>query len=241
MKKIIAFFVDKELGISLALSVIRYKSSRKNKIVVFCRKKNRKYFVNKNAVIANREKDVFKLNPDIIFSINYWKRIKKVYAEKFKIINLHHSYNLIYRGRHTCSWAIMNARKHNRWIHGTTLHVIDGKIDRGKIICSYTCPIFEDDTAYILFLRVEKLAKRMFKKYFPKILKGDFKFKKPAEINFYHKRSSLNHRIDLNQPVIDIYDQVRALTFPKKPLPFTVINGKVIKLKWGDNSHIDTD
>ncbi len=116
MKKVVAFFVDKDIGISLALWAIENKIGYKTGFLVLCKKGNNKYFNKKRIKIVNEEKEAFNLKPDIIFSINYWKKIEGKYVKQFTIINLHHSYNLIYRGRHTCSWAIINARKHNDYM-----------------------------------------------------------------------------------------------------------------------------
>lgn len=232
MKKVIAFFVDKDLGVSLALWAIKYKIGYKTEFLILCKEENKKYFKKMKAKIVGGEKEAFNFKPDIIFSINFWEKIEKKYIRRFKIINLHHSYNLTYRGRHSCSWAIINARKHNNWLHGTTLHIIDENIDCGQVICSYSCPIFEDDTAYSLFLRVEKLAQKMFRKNYLKILKGDYQVKKLPCSKFYYRESDLNHFIDLTLPAIDIYDRVRALTFPGKPLPYTVIKNKKIEMIW---------
>lgn len=232
MKRTIAFFVDKELGLSLALAAIKRKCSRMDKFLILCKKRDREYFSDTKAKIIKSESEAFKHNPNIIFSINYWKKIKKKYVQQFRVINLHHSYNLTYRGRHTCSWAIINARKCNNWIHGTTLHIIDENIDCGQIICSYSCPIFEDDTAYSLFLRVDKLARKMFNENYPKILNGNYRVRKLPPSKFYYSKNRLSHLVDLNQPKIDIYDRVRALTFPCKPVPYTIINGSKIKLVW---------
>ena len=110
--------------------------------------------------------------PDIIFSINYWKKIDATQLSKVPlgIINIHHSYLLKYKGRYSTSWAIMHARKLNCWEHGTTLHYINENLDEGKIIDSWRCDISEDDTAETLFMKVEELAYELFKSNFFKML-----------------------------------------------------------------------
>lgn len=230
--KRIAFFVDRGLGILLSQWAVKNRARTKNKILILCKEQNKKYFRGGKVKITHSEKEAFAFKPDIVFSINYWSKIPRKLVDMTTIVNLHHSYNLKYRGRHTCSWAIINARKHNDWIHGTTLHIIDEKLDCGKIIYSYPCPIFENDTAYSLFLRVEKLAAKMFKDNFIKILNGKYGAMKLPPSEFFYRESDLTHFIDLRLPLIEIYDHVRALTFPGKPAPYTVLNKHRIDLLW---------
>lgn len=229
MKKKIAFYVDKDLGIELALWATKNKKASEADFLVLCKKENNKKFDGCNVKVVKTEKQAFAFTPDIVFSINYWKKISKEYVKQFKIINLHHSFNLVYRGRHNCTWAIINARKHKRWNHGTTLHIIGEKLDCGPIICTHSCPIYKDDTAYSLFLRVEALAKKMFRENYPKILNGSYKTKKIACSKHYYSEKDLDHRIDLNLPAIEICDRIRALTFPGKPAPHTIIEGQKIE------------
>lgn len=229
-KKVVAFFIDKKLGVSLALWAIKKRSQ--DDYLILCKKESRKHFEKSQVKFVGNAEQAYALNPDLIFSINYWRIIEKEFTQKFKIINLHHSYNLKYRGRHTCSWAIINARKNNNWTHGTTLHKIDEKIDCGEIICTYSCPIHNKDTAYSLFQRVEKLAKKMFRENYLKILEGDYQAKKLPPSKFYYRERDLSHFIDINLPPIEIFDRIRALTFPGKPSPYTVFDNHKIDLIW---------
>ena len=97
--------------------------------------------------------------PDVLFSINYWKTISKEHIDLVKggIINIHHSYLLKYRGRYSTSWAIINSDKNNK-THGTTLHYITSKLDEGPIIDSRKCTIDDLDTAESLFINVIRLT-----------------------------------------------------------------------------------
>ena len=126
--------------------------------------------------------------PEIVFSLNYWRIISSEYIAKVDkgIINIHHSYKLRFRGRYSTSWAIIHARKDDNWWHGSTLHYIDSKLDNGYIIASERCKIYENDTAEILFERVENLAVNMFKNNFHKIINGVNKFIEPDSNFFYY-------------------------------------------------------
>lgn len=161
--------------------------------------------------------------PDIVFSINYWRIISSDILSKVKkgIINIHHSYKLRFRGRYSTSWAIIHARNDNNWWHGTTLHFIDDKLDNGKIIATEKCPIYENDTADILFERVEQLAVEMFKDNFSNVLNGEFNYIEKDSIHFYYDiNSNKNLEVKLNSKVEDIYDFVRAWSFKDRPKPY---------------------
>jgi len=230
MKKV-GFLIQGDLQVNLALWAISIRPY--DKYFIFCRKDAQEVFEDlPNVILVDKEEDVYKQNPDIVFSLGYWKIIDKKYTDKFRIINLHHSYNLAYRGRHMCSWAIINARKYDMWTHGTTIHAIDERLDCGQIIYSWPCPIYESDTAYSLFCRCNHLAERMWKDNYIAMLQGKYTTKTLPPGKFNYRERDLVHEVDLNMPAIDIYDRVRALTFPGKRVPYAVVNGHVIELAW---------
>jgi methionyl-tRNA formyltransferase len=176
-------------------------------------------------------------NPDVIFSINYWKKIDATQISKVQlgIINIHHSYLLKYKGRYSTSWAIMNARKLNCWEHGTTLHYIDERLDEGQIIDSWKCTITEDDTAETLFEKVEILAFEMFKSNFKKMLSPVREFLEPSKQSYFYDKNSNDLQIPINATTEDIYDFVRAWTFKDRPRPFILFNNKKIILTLENN------
>jgi len=177
--------------------------------------------------------DLLKLPLDVIFSVNYDKLIKEPLLShpKIGIVNMHHSYNLRYRGRYSTSFAILNARKENYWKHGTTIHFIDDKLDRGKVIATESCEIKETDTSKILFERVEKLAFKLFKQHLPSILKGNIKTSSPEQnTKCYNNLSMKDKEVNLSWTPEEIYDFVRAYTFPPFEKPYLKINSKKIYL-----------
>lgn len=170
--------------------------------------------------------------PDIVFSINYWKKIDATQISKVQlgIINIHHSYLLKYKGRYSTSWAIINARKLNCWEHGSTLHYIDERLDEGKILDSWKCTISENDTAETLFEKVEALAFEMFKSNFNKMLTPIFEFLEPSKQSFFYDKNSNNLEIPFDAKIEEIYDFVRAWSFKDRPKPYFDFNGKKIYL-----------
>jgi len=163
-------------------------------------------------------------SPNILFSVNYWKRIKEDHIDAIPggILNIHHSYKLKYKGRYSTSWAIINARKLNCWTHGTTIYYINDRLDEGKIVDSRKCDILESDTAEILFNRVEDLSEIMFKENFEMIVSGKVKtFMSEDEECFFYDRFS-NENLEIPFPISKeyLYDFVRAWSFEGRPKPF---------------------
>ncbi len=175
--------------------------------------------------------DVIDLNPELIFSINYWKLISEEHINSVNgnIINLHHSYRLKYRGRYSTSWAIVNGEDY----HGTTLHYITPKLDDGPIIESYKCEIKDSDNAEYLFERVEKLALKMFKDTYKKIIEDKvIEFVEPEPNPYYYDiDSNKNLEIEYGKPINEVYNFVRAWSFKDRPRPYFKHNGKRITLE----------
>jgi|TARA_R100000030_G_scaffold32900_3_gene24482 methionyl-tRNA formyltransferase len=176
--------------------------------------------------------DVIDKKPDVIFSINYWKIISEEHINQMngKIVNIHHSHLLKYRGRYSTSWAIVNGEKY----HGTSLHYITTELDDGPIISSYKCEIKDDDTAESLFTRVEKLAFDMFKENFNNILDDNIDKCLEPSPTYYHydKDSNKDLEMDYGHPIEDIYNWVRAWSFKDRPKPYFTYKGKRIELTY---------
>jgi methionyl-tRNA formyltransferase len=177
-------------------------------------------------------KELISNQPEVIFSINYWKIIEEDIIKKLPggIINIHHSYLLKYRGRYSTSWAIINARKLNCWYHGTTLHYITKELDAGPIIASYKCEILDADTAELLFERVENLALKMFKENFGKVVNLQIDNYLEPDPNFFYYDIDSKNEININYgtPIEEVYDMVRAWSFKDRPKPYFVFNTKKI-------------
>lgn len=166
--------------------------------------------------------------PEVLFSINYWRTLpgEVIHAIPGGVVNVHHSYNLRFRGRYSTSWAIVHARRDKFWNHGTTLHYIDESLDRGRIIASRACAIEESDTAATLFEKVEALAFDLFRERFRSILEGSCETYAPPEPSFFYGGDS-NKNLEMSwdwEPEA-IYDFVRAWTFPGRPTPYFVYRG----------------
>jgi methionyl-tRNA formyltransferase len=166
---------------------------------------------------------------DLGISVNFWELLRRPLLDRpaLGFVNVHHSYNLRFRGRHCTTYAIQRARIDNIWHHGTTLHYISERLDAGKIIASQVCPIFESDTAKDLFERVETLCQEMLKEWLPRVWReSPIPYEPPAEFHTYRNADIQDKHIDLTQEPIAIYDKVRSLTFPPYESPWSERNGR---------------
>lgn len=159
--------------------------------------------------------DLHDLDFDFGISINYWKIIPNdiILKPKLGFINLHHAYNLSYKGRDMTTHVIRACRNKKQYFHGTTLHYTDDGLDTGPVIASLPCDITEDDTAWSLFNKAESLGEELLEYWLPKLVLSKAPTMKPEvndELNF---RKELNREIEENMSPIEIYDFVRSLDF----------------------------
>tara|TARA_B100001059_G_C17716989_1_gene518521 strand:+ start:265 stop:1071 length:807 start_codon:yes stop_codon:yes gene_type:complete len=169
---------------------------------------------------------------DFGVSINYWRIIppELINSPKLGFINLHHAYNLSLRGRNMTTYAILNCRESKRLFHGTCLHYIDEGLDTGPIIASKACDITEQDTAWSLFKKTEKLGEELLSEWLPRLCLSRAPVAYPEQGHPLHLRNDDkkdNKFIkDLNEDPLLAYDSVRAYEFGGHFSPaYTLING----------------
>lgn len=160
--------------------------------------------------------DIDKVDFDLGVSINYWRMIEEkiICRPKLGFINLHHSHNLYFRGRDMTSHAILNARDESMWYHGTCLHYTDDGLDTGPVIASKACDISEQDTAWTLFNKVEKLGSDLLEEWLPRVLTRKVPSCHPSGENPLNYRKNLKRELDVVSISDEqLYDFVRAFDF----------------------------
>ena len=145
-------------------------------------------------------------NSQIIISVLYDKLLTSEQLQGRECFNFHPGTLPQYRGAGCCSWAIINEEK----FFGVTLHLIDKGIDTGNIIDHCDFPITIEDTAHSLFQKTEQVIYSMFKKWFEKLLNGDYESTKQDK-----SKSSLYLRKDLEKAK-DLTRFIKAFYFPNK-------------------------
>ena len=135
---------------------------------------------------------------------------------KLGTFNLHGSLLPQYRGAAPINWAIMNGEKET----GVTTFFISHEIDTGKIILQERIPVSETDNAGTIHDKLMQIGAQLVKKTVDITLSGQIDAM-PQE-QFYNDEKELkpapklfketNCRIDWNQSIQKIYNQIRGLS-----------------------------
>ena len=134
------------------------KNLIKKKIYNFTNKKKAESFILKNLKINKIE---------LICLAGFMKILSPDFIKKFKgkILNIHPSLLPKYKGLNTHARAIKNKDKYS----GCTVHLVNAKLDSGKIILQKKIKIFKKDTVYKLKKRVQKQEYKLYPKAISKL------------------------------------------------------------------------
>ena len=130
----------------------------KTKIYNFTNKKKAEFLI---------LKDLKKNRIDLICLAGFMKILSPDFIKKFKgkILNIHPSLLPKYKGLNTHARAIKNKDKYS----GCTVHLVNAKLDSGKIILQKKIKIFKKDTVYKLKKRVQKQEYKLYPKAISKL------------------------------------------------------------------------
>ncbi len=159
----------------------------------------------------------------------WWPEIlKKVTIRRAaaNFINLHPSYLPFGRGKHAYYWSIVNNDP-----FGVTLHIVDHRIDAGKIIFQKMIPVSISDTGESLYNKGVAEVLELFKNKISGILQGKFKTKAvDIALGSYHN----SYEIEKHSKIIlekkykagELIDILRARTFNNGPSAYFIQDGK---------------
>lgn len=169
--KVSKFFFKDELKIFYPYS----KITKKYQIPIFKENNvNQKKFI---YLIKSRD-------PDIIISI-YFRQIfgKEILTIPHKgCINIHPAPLPKYRGVSPVFWALVNGEKNC----GISVHLLDKKIDGGKIISQKFIPIKNNDTEHFLFLKCSQIGAQMLCEIIEKMKTAPLKgYEQKGEISYF--------------------------------------------------------
>ena len=124
-------------------------------------------FTNKKKAEFLILKDLKKNRIDLICLAGFMKILSPDFIKKFKgkILNIHPSLLPKYKGLNTHARAIKNEDKYS----GCTVHLVNAKLDSGKIILQKKIKIFKKDTVYKLKKRVQKQEYKLYPKAISKL------------------------------------------------------------------------
>lgn len=159
-------------------------------------------------------------------------------------VNLHQAELPRYRGSNVFAHAIMNARAHDHWQYGTTLHEMVEEVDAGSIIDRAFVDIYEDDTARTLYDRTRDASISLFEQWLPAVAgKSILEQTTPQDEfdgeRYFYTKESLDDLfcIDADRLAVEdqtgslaVYDQIRALEFPPLDPAYTEIAGKKVHI-----------
>ena len=124
-------------------------------------------FTNKKKAEFLTLKDLKKNRIDLICLAGFMKILSPDFIKKFKgkILNIHPSLLPKYKGLNTHARAIKNKDKYS----GCTVHLVNAKLDSGKIILQKKIRVFKKDTVYKLKKRVQKQEYKLYPKAISKL------------------------------------------------------------------------
>tara|TARA_B100000579_G_C22589278_1_gene737250 strand:- start:32 stop:610 length:579 start_codon:yes stop_codon:yes gene_type:complete len=144
-------------------------SSKKGANGLLHAKKNKiNYFVSNYKIKKNPEKKILLLlkkeKVKIICLAGFMKILSPNFINRFKgkILNIHPSLLPKYKGLNTHEKAINNRDKYS----GFTIHIVNKKLDSGKIVFQKKIKIFNSDNAKLLENKIRKQEN----KYYPVVL-----------------------------------------------------------------------
>jgi len=167
---------------------------------------------------------------DILFSVQFERILTEQQLSKALElnVNLHMAPLPEYRGCNQFSWAILNDAKQ----FGTTLHVMDKRIDHGDILFEKRFSIPENCWVEDLYGLTVDASVMLFSQHVEHIVNGDYVRTKQDHVSerstSLHFREEINgmKRIDLSWDSDTIHTHVRATSMPEFPPPYYFINGE---------------
>lgn len=130
-----------------------------------------------------------------------------------------------YRGFAPTVWAILNGEDHT----GVSLFQMVNKVDEGDIVDQQKVPIGVDDDISDVLERVTAVYLEVLERNLPKLLKGNPTLtpQDHMKATFTCKRMPEDNLIDWSQPTGDIYNLIRAVSYPY-PGAFSYIAGQKV-------------
>ena len=161
LKNLIKFSKKKNFPISIDLIISNNpKAKGLNYGKIFKIKK--KVFNFKNKILIEKEmlSVLYKYKIELICLAGFMKILSKSFIQKFngKILNIHPSLLPKYKGLNTHAKALNNQDKYS----GCTVHLVNSKLDSGKIILQKKVKIYKNDSVKTLSKRILKQEHKLY-------------------------------------------------------------------------------
>lgn len=172
------------------------------------------------AQIISRE-----IQPDIAYVVGSRVMISKEIYElpPLGTLCVHDSYLPEYRGFAPLNWSIINGEDHT----GVTLFYLNELMDGGDIVAQTRVPIGPHDTAPLVYERICKATVDIVLETHGQLVEGTAPRARQdySTGSFTCSRRPTDGMVDWGKSTLDIYNQIRALTYPY-PGAFTYFKGE---------------
>ena len=161
LKNLIKFSKQKKFPISIDL-IISNNANAKGLSYASNFKIKKKFFNFSNKIIAEKKilSLLFKNKIELICLAGFMKILSKSFIKRFngKILNIHPSLLPKYKGLDTHARALKNNDKYS----GCTVHLVNSKLDSGRIILQKKIKIYKNDNVKTLSKRVLKQEHKLY-------------------------------------------------------------------------------
>lgn len=167
---------------------------------------------------------------DVLFSVQYERILTSFELSKASElnVNLHMAPLPEYRGCNQFSWALLDGAEE----FGTTLHVMNERIDNGDILFEKRFPIPAACWVEDLYALTVAASVQLFAEHAEQIVTGDYTRTKQSDISArtssLHFRDEISEmkRVDLSWEADKIHAHVRATSMPGFPPPYYIADGQ---------------
>lgn len=170
------------------------------------------------------------IKPDLILSHSYSMHIPEIILNipKFGAINIHGALLPQYRGPNPIQWALIN----NERMTGVTAHYMTTEFDKGPIVGQKFVPINFTDTWLDIQKNISNATEKLLNEIIPELINtGLLPSNQQNETiaHHYHRRHPDDGYIDIkNEPVILLYNKIRALVTPHPGVFYYQNNDKIV-------------
>jgi len=170
---------------------------------------------------------------DILYSVQYHQILKAgdIGKAKQSAINLHMAPLPEYRGSNQFSYAIIDDKKE----FGTTIHLMDTRIDHGDILFQKRFPIPADCWVKELYDLTFNASIELFKTTLADIINENYTPVPQSQLEaqygtslHYRAEAGIIKQIDLGQDSQTIERYIRATSMPGFEPPYCIINGEKV-------------
>ena len=171
--------------------------------------------------------DVIKnIRPDVIIAAGWYYMVPKKIRDlaKYGAWGIHASLLPRYAGGAPLVWAIINGEKRT----GVTLFQLDDGVDDGDIISQKHFSIGFKDTIKEVYEKAAVISKNILVKALKNVSRLKPKPQDRKNIKIYPQRTPEDGRIDLNRTALEIYNFIRAQSFPYPGAFITAGDGKKV-------------